>query len=230
MKRILLFVSVLISYHISPCQVADWYIYEVDSIIDIALPGTVYEEEDTIINGIKTYLLYSNIDNSSFIVQKYLIEEIQKKDYLSTLPYDLNSLNKIYDGYCRGVSDATQLEIGKQEAVRIDEYHGYYFTLNDADKSQYAGCMLLLFNNYLYSFLYFNVVDFNTSDVEFFVNSIAVNPEVKITQFAGMSRSYKIGYFIGSHFIEIILFILVILFAIKYLKKKPKYNTRLKRN
>jgi hypothetical protein len=93
LKIILILVLFLSNYFFS--QVKDWFAYDLDSIVSLEMPFTVYEL-DTIIEYNKFYQIYSDDNTSKFIVQKAYMGKLYSNIETPILPNNAKSLKKYY--------------------------------------------------------------------------------------------------------------------------------------
>lgn len=217
MRKIILLLTLVLTTNFLSAQNQEWLSYDLDSIISIEMPNDVFEL-DTIAQGIRMHQIYSHKENSTFIVQKALLEKENQNEDLSKLPYDLKSLKEQYNGVIDGISSEIPYELESKELIEKDKYKGYRLKFKDSLNNPTYEVEFYLLNKHLYSFFYVSLENFDTNEKDLFFNSIRINTDQKISQYLGKSQSYRIGYVFGKYFFYILIFGVIIYFITR--KKK----------
>lgn len=221
---VLLFVSGLFIVN-SRGQDFSWNIYAVDSLVKVGMPGDVYEV-DTIFSGMNIHQLQAEYENSIFTVQK--VDYLGSFGKSSGLPYNKKSLMKFYKGAVEGLRDASGEKVIQIDTIEAGNYIGYLIVQSDKDNKPVRATYFLVLENFVYSFIYQNYIDYKTSDLDLFVNSISINSYISVSQYTGNPKSDDAAYLMGRYSFYILLILLIIGLVFKYSKKKKTPNTRLK--
>lgn len=184
MKQLILLTFLL--YITSVEAQENWLEYQLDSIITVSLPGEVYEL-DTIMENIEMYQIFSNLGNSTFVVQKTLFEKENQDEKTSNLPYDSESLNKQYQDVIRGIEGEISYTLVNTRQRKKDGFEGYQLLFEGDNSNINCEVRFYLLNKYLYTFFYLNEIDFDKLEQQRFYNSIQINTDYEISQFLGVS-------------------------------------------
>lgn len=220
MKKRNTFIVLSLFFQLIYSQDIDWYEYDLDSIIKVDLPEEEVFELDTIMKTLPIYQIYNNIENSLFVAQKTILEKKTTNKSLSSLPYDLKSLNKYYSEVAKGMTNVIPYDLSSENQIEKNGLNGYKIKFNDSLQNQVYEINIYLINRYLYSFTYRNIIDFEPNEKDYFLDSFIVNENIKINQYLGEPKSYKIGYLIGKYLIPMLFVGGIITFFIKRKKKK----------
>lgn len=200
-----------------------WNEYEIDSIVSIELPFEEVYELDTIIQDKSIFQLsHANELGTSFIAQRMRLEVEGTDPNLSTLPYDLASLDESYSEFIRGVAIQSGYDVLKQEKITIDDKIGYYIELGENNLKKYKSSILIL-DKYVYSFIIFNADGIQTKDSYFF-DSVRLYSSANIIQFSGASQESRIASLLGKLSFYVVLIVFIIVFVNRYYWSKKKSN------
>lgn len=223
MKKHLFLLIALLSINSLFSQKNDWNNYKLDSIVSINLPGETYEL-DTVLQSKKLHMLYSNLENSKFVSMNILYESKNINKNLSELPSDINSLNKFYIGVVKGMAEKIKDKLYLKEFITRNGFKGYRLLYKDSHGSSTYKTDIFLLNNYLYTFTYANLIDFDDVESELFFNSISINKKQKITQFGETSKAEKMGYAYGKIASYVILITIGLVVYLNSRKKNKLKN------
>lgn len=219
MRKIILILTLVLSINTLSSQNQEWLYYDLDSIISIEMPGEVFEL-DTIAQGMRMYQIFSHTENSTFIVQKALLEKENENEALSKLPYDLISLKEQYEELIEGIASSNPYQLESKELIEKETFKGYRLKFRDSlNNPTYEGEFYLL-NKHLYSFYYVSVENFNKTEKDLFLNSININTDQEISQYLGKSQGFRNGFLFGKYFFYILIAGAVIYFLVRRKKNK----------
>jgi len=228
MKKKILIVLLILTFSSTFSQDVDWYEFDLDSIITVDLPEKEIFELDTVMKGVPIYQMFNYIENSVFIAQKTELEQNDSNENLSSLPYDLKSLNSYYQELSKGIVRTIPYKIDTIVEFKNKELFGYKLKFIDSLNSPVYEIDMFIINKHLYSFIYSNEVAFNQTEKKYFLNSFTIKDNTKINQFMGDSISYKIGYLLGNNIFLILIVGGVITYIVKW--KKKSLTTMHKKN
>ncbi|SHN04976.1 hypothetical protein [Polaribacter sp. KT 15] len=205
--KILLFL--LFNFQCLNSQVTNWGFYDLDSIISVEMPDAVYEF-DTIIESNKIYQMYSTINESNFIAQKfYLDNSLDLK-----LPTSKKELNSFY----MDLAEVLNLLISSNEIIESKLIHenieGYKLSFSDKKNINYQEIILYFLNNNLYIFIYRDANGLNNFNKSKFFNSIEFNQKTDINQYIEKKVPLKFKLFIA------LIAILILSYIVRFTSKK----------
>jgi hypothetical protein len=218
MKKLLLLSFLTLITRLIYCQNTTWHTYEIDSLMRIDMPGDIMEM-DTTFKNYHIYQIESTIDNTTYMAQKLLSENLYIDVNLSRLPYDSVSLEKYYESYIKGIIKTAPAIFNKKQSVSIDGFSGYQIEFVDSLNKLVIVDRFFLLNKHLYNLMLMNFQGFDTTDIGMFFNSIKLHNKESISQFRGQPQSYRIGYLIGKNLLIILIVAGVMIWIIKRKKK-----------
>lgn len=207
MKFKIILILFLFLYQETISQDTIWNTYDLDSIVSLEMPFTVYEY-DTISENTKIYEMYSENESSKFSVRKVYLGNQSSKTKMSILPMDAKSLKNFYLDIIDVLNEINEFDLEYGGSIQKNNLHGYsHIQKDDNGKSLYETCMFYV-NENLYSFSYYNINGLNAVDRNFFFDSIDFNKDDELHQYPikKMSAIKKIA--LGLVTILIISFIL----------------------
>jgi hypothetical protein len=182
-KRIKIFlILILVSAQKLHTQSKKWAIYEVDAVVSLKLPLTVYEI-DTIIEHTKFYQIYSKTPSSLFIAQKLYVGKLFANIETPALPQNPEELKKYYLDTAEILIEMNSYRSEDEKLIKKNDLDGYKGTYKDIDGNEVQQTHLYLINKNLYSFSYFNENGIDTIESNTFFNAIAFNNEVELFQY-----------------------------------------------
>ena len=199
-------------------QESQWYEFELENV-KVDFPTDEVFQLDTIVNGIRVNQLYTQIGNSTLILQKLPAESSSKGKELSSLPYDYKSLIEYYDGVIDGAKDGFNAEKVKNEEIKLGELIGYKsFFYKDQEKPLIESRTFLAGNDLIMLIVYNPEIELKEIKDAFF-NSVNLDGLDSLEQYTGKSKAYRQGYVFGKLFFYA-MFGVGIFFLIRTLRKK----------
>jgi len=177
-------------------------------------------ELDTIVKGIKIYQLFTTVENSTFLVQKSLIENHSKDDNLSKLPHNIENLNKYYDGVVIGMTNNTSYDNVRENKITKNGFIGRKIVFSNSTKELKYESEVFVLNNYMYNFTYVNNIAFDQVEKDYFFKSMKINENKNVSQIKGKSTAYRRGYILGKLMFYVLLTVGTVILFIKLFKKK----------
>ncbi|NVK52350.1 MAG: hypothetical protein HWD85_05400 [Flavobacteriaceae bacterium] len=200
-------------------QNSKWHEFDLQNI-KVDFPTEEVFQLDTILKGIRINQLYSQIGNSTLIVQKLPAESNTINKNLSSLPYDYESLIKYYEGVIEGVRKSSKAKEVIKEEIKIKELIGYKSIIyNKIEEPIMESRIFLAGNDLIMISIYNPTKELNDIKATFF-NSMKLGSLDSLEQYTGKSKAYKQGYIFGKIFFYIIAFSAGIFFLIRTLKRK----------
>lgn len=191
-----------------------------DELISIIKPENV-EILDTTVKTSKLLRFVSNKNSDNFLIMRVTLDSNVTE--LSNLPFDKISLDKTYheimNGYIKKMN-IPGLTFNDSIKINFKGFVAYICSYKSSqNKAKVNETLMLILNQYLYSFSYLNQSDFNEYVKNTFFESISVDSKSKPSQTIGKNVDYKIGYLAGTVLV-FILIIGIIFFLIKLIVKK----------
>lgn len=142
-------------------QEINWYEFQLENI-KIDFPTEEVYQLDTIVKGVRLNQLYTQIGNSTLIIQKLPAESSTKDKDLSSLPYNYESLIEYYEGVIDGAKNSSKAEKAKKEEIKLGELIGYKSIIyNDIEKPIMESRTFLAGNDLIMLSIYNPVKEFN---------------------------------------------------------------------
>lgn len=199
-------------------QETNWYEFELENI-KIDFPTEEVYQLDTIVKGVRLNQLYTQIGNSTLIIQKLPAESSTKDKNLSSLPYNYESLIEYYEGVIDGAKESSKAEKTKKEEIKLGELIGYKSIIyTDIEKPVIESRTFLAGNDLIMLSIYNPEKELNDIKEAFF-SSVNLDGLDSLKQYTGKSKAYRQGYVFGKLFFYAILGI-GIFFLIRTLRKK----------
>lgn len=183
---------------------------EIDNYFSIKFPER-HSKLDTIIRGERININYVNNDIEAFSVAKLKIDS--KENALNDLPYNLTSLDTLYQGIVRGQRSEMEnagYKFDGSESLEIDGFMGYHTKYVDPETNiKNAEFIILILNEETYVTSYISHIDFDNVRKENFFKSIKIDKDNNPSQFLGEPKAFKTGYVFGKFIIYggLILFV-----------------------
>ncbi len=196
----------------------NWYEYELENV-KVEFPTEEVYQLDTVINGLKINQLYTQIDKSTFIIQKMLAENSISDKNLSSLPHNYQSLIEYYEGVVEGARKRYQAEDVQKEEIKIGDLIGYKCLIFNEIENPLVESRIFLVGDDLIMLSVYNPEKSLIAVNNEFLNSINLENIDSLEQYSGQSRAYKFGYLIGQFAIYAILGI-GLFFIVKLFRKK----------
>jgi hypothetical protein len=219
MKSIILLFALTLSTNVLLSQNQEFQTYDLSPIVSIGISGEVFEL-DTASQGVNIYTISFRIENSNFIAQKFIIVD----EDMESLPYDLPSLEKRYNGVIDGFIGDMNYELSSKELVTKYTFKGHHLKLVDESKKTVVEVEIYLLNNETYMFSYMNTEDFDEKEKDLFLNSIKINSDEKISQYLGTPQDARMAHEMGNIIGKVLLFGIVVYFMIKALRKRKSQS------
>ncbi|MFD2528793.1 hypothetical protein [Polaribacter marinaquae] len=205
--KILLFL--LFNFQCLNSQVTNWGFYDLDSIISVEMPDAVYEF-DTIIESKKIYQMYSKINETNFIAQKFFLD--------NSLDLKLPTSKKELNSFYMDLAEILNLLISSNEIIESKLIHenieGYKLSFSDKKNINYQDIILYFVNNNLYIFIYRDANGLNNFNKSKFFNSIEFNQKTDINQYIEKKVPLKFKLFIA------LIAILILSYIVRFTSKK----------
>jgi hypothetical protein len=199
-------------------QERNWYEFELENV-KIDFPTEEVYQLDTIVKNVRLNQLYSQIGNSTLIIQKLPAESSTKDKNLSSLPYNYESLIEYYKGVIEGARESSKAEKTKSEEIKLGELIGYKFILyTDIEKPVIESRIFLVGNDLIMTSIYNPEKELNDIKETFF-SSVNLDGLDSLKQYTGKSKAFRQGYVFGKLSVYAILGI-GIFFLIRTLRKK----------
>lgn len=190
----------------------------IDKYVSINISGEVVRF-DTLVDNLPVIQLYSNVDNTSYLLSKF---KINKETDYKGLPYDDESLYRVYKeavrGFLEGIDDKYIQTIDTSK-ITIENFKGSLLKTKGSEGKTIEAKLVLL-GEYLYIVSYVNVVDFNEKDKDAFLNSMVINPQSP-SQFLGTNPGFEMSKALWKLLLSIVT-ILIIWFLLRKLKQNKK--------
>jgi hypothetical protein len=218
MKKSIVLVFAIINISLAFCHENTWQTYELENLLEIDLPGDVYEM-DTAFDENDIYQFYSIIDSTTFLVQKALAEKEYVDENLSTLPHDSISLTKFYQGAIKTMISNAPGKLKSQNIAYRNNYWGYKLEFADSLGNNVFVTEFYLLNQHLIFLTIVDLTGIDFVDEEYFFNSLQLFQTDAITQYYGQSRDYRIGYLLGKGLAFLAIVGVIVWLIIKKLRK-----------
>lgn len=98
-------------------QTKKWSIYDLDSVVSLEMPFTVYEI-DTLIKYNKMYQIYSENDSSKFVAQKLYFGKLYANIESPILPKNEKELKKYYLNTITILTKMNQNDLNYEEPIK----------------------------------------------------------------------------------------------------------------
>lgn len=196
MKIKIISILILFSYQIIFSQNKVWGTYDLDSIVYLEMPFTVYEF-DTIIDNNRVYEIYSEDKSSKFIAQKLFFSEHYINSSKSVLPTNAKSLKTFYLDVIDVLNEINTYKLDYGGSIQKNNLEGYRFLHKNNDGKSLHETNMFYINKNLYSFSYFNENGLNEIERKKFFNSIVFNDEYKPIQYPIKRMSYRNKIILG---------------------------------
>ena len=198
-------------------QEVKWNTYDLDSIVYLDLPNTVYDT-DTIINNIKNYKIFTDTDSSNFVALKLDLTHASNIEFPK--PTDEKSLYKFYSNLTGVLTEITdydsELKIRSTKKIEIANYKGLKILLEDKNKIETIEFRIFFKNPSLYAFVYTNNMGLDKKDATLFFDSIQIDESNLKSQFKSKP------WYSMSNLLVILLLSLFLSFLIR-LRRKRRY-------
>jgi len=199
-------------------QESEWYEFELENI-KIEFPSKEVYQLDTIVDGIRLNQLYTQIENSTFILQRLPAENSTRNKNLSSLPYNHESLIEYYNEVIDGAKNSYKSEKVKKQKINFGELIGYESIFyDDRDKPIIESRTYLAGKDLIMVSVYNPETGINEIKNTFF-NSLNLDKINSLEQYIGKPKAYRQGYVFGKLFFYLLIG-LGIFFLIKTFRKK----------
>ncbi|MFY0604821.1 MAG: hypothetical protein JXQ93_12855 [Flavobacteriaceae bacterium] len=205
--------ALILFYKISFSQTKKWDTYDLDSIVSIDLPFTVYEI-DTINDNRKIYQIYSGNDSLEFIAQKLYLGKVYSNVEIPPLPHDHNSLEKYYSNITWLFTESSKYDLAHTKQMNKFNLKGYKLTFNNKNDIAVNEVCFFIINKNFYSFSYTNTNGLNEFERENFFDSIIFNSESELIQY------HEKPFSIGKKALIFLLLFLLLSFLLRLKSKK----------
>ena len=223
MKKLLILFFVLIT-GILTSQNSYMFSHKLDDLVSLNVPKN-FVESDTLVDGVKIHQIRFKTDSYHFIVQKVLFENEGQRESLSKLPYDYTSLIDEYNRVIAIMRYRVPYYLKTKTLVKKDGFTGYNLKFeNDIHLSTYEAEFYLL-NKNLYTFFYASDTQFDPTVKTELFNSVKINTKQDISQYLGKPPKYRIGYVIATYFFLSLAVIWILIYSIKFYRKKQNKPT-----
>jgi len=175
-----------------------------DSLLSVNLPGEI-SSLDTTVKGIELHQMVATKGNSIYLFQKTPLEKEDLDENLSGMPYDSAGLEKIYEDFIVGFSNALPGKMKSKAPVFSNKIKGYQIQYIDSMDIPIYQATIYLLNKSMYVVSQFNLQGIESADSKSFFNSLTIHNESNIKQLIGKPQSYRIGYLIGKYALFILI-------------------------
>lgn len=213
-KYLLCFSFLCLLMLLASAQDSTWINHSIDKLVQVSFPGEI-ETSSTSVGELESTLFSTQKGSSTFQVQKTILEADSVAKQESDLPFDENSLLKVYQKMTTDFATANAHTEVQQQKIVKDDLIGYQFTLlNDKGKPTAEGHIFLL-NKAVYSFIYLDESAFSEADKTAFFDSISFAESKEIEQMEGTPFDYKLGYFIGRWGLYILVGVVLVAYLLR---------------
>lgn len=198
----------------------DWYVYDIDSLVSLDMPGEVYET-DTILMNRKVTLLYSVVDSVVYQVQKVYAEALVNEVEKFELPKNKKELEDLYSALVSGILEGSDFEFQDKKSFERKGLVGRktYFSMQGEDLITYEMNSIYV-NKAIYSFSYFDVNGVQTDDKVRFFDSVQFEPDTELIQIPTKPFDFRNGLFW-----KVIGTFLILSFLLRFWSKRKKTNS-----
>ena len=130
----------------------DWGTYDLDSIVEIGMPGDVFEL-DTVIKYKRMLSIESVNDSMSFRVAKMDFQQRYENIETIDLPTDRKSLVELYRTYALTKSEIRQQDPSDSDIVEIKSLIGYKTLFQKTKEFPYSETYLFFIKNHIENLL-----------------------------------------------------------------------------
>ncbi|CAM3943605.1 hypothetical protein FLAN108750_00465 [Flavobacterium antarcticum] len=225
-RSLLLTCFLFLSSIATNAQDAEWFEYEMDSIV-LKFPSEDVRLFDTINEGIKLKQLYTTVGTSTYILQKLPLDN-SHVSISQQLPSDHESLIKYYEGVSRGTVKGIGAETVKAEEIKFGHLIGYKSIFYDSDEKPFYEMHTFIIGNDLINICYYDKVKKNNVSQNRFFDSLDFDLLEPVSQFVEEDKAYALGYKAGYLFAQFSIYIIMALATIALIwfiarkkKKKP---------
>lgn len=191
MKIIALIPLFIIAFSFCHAQDAKWHPYEFDSLVSVSFPNDEVIEADTTING-RTIIRRFVWDGTT----RYGAQKIRMTGLVQS---SSSALDTPYQRLINGTisSNVPHKKVKKQKIVR-DSYVGYRISYIDSLNRTNSTWEIYVLNDYFYTLLYIDFVNYDSLESVNFFRSIELNSDINAPQIIPEKTEDTVAYKLGQ--------------------------------